>query len=208
MKIQNVTAPLAIGLVALMASGCAHYVKRDDYNATVADLRANDASQRADINATRSDLNNLKSQLDAKFGKYDAAIAQLQGRVRVDLGAHFDYDKAALNDEDKPALDDFASVMRDHHPDALITVEGFTDAAGTPSYNKKLGMKRADAVRDYLVTTGGLAPDKVRTVSYGKDRNRQIEPGAYGDKGAPNRRVALVIDEASSASPSAGTSGS
>src|SRR3546814_15856704 len=84
----------------------------------------------------RSDLDNLKSQLDSRFSAYDAKISQLQGRVRVDLAAHFDYDKAGLRDEDKPALDDFVSVIK-QHPDTIITVEGFTDAAGYVAYNKK-----------------------------------------------------------------------
>src|SRR3546814_20880136 len=101
-------------------------------------------------------------------------MSQLQGRVRVELAAHFDYDKAGLRDEDKPALDDFVSVIK-QHPDTIITVEGFTDAAGSVAYNKKLGQERADAVRDYLIQTGGLAANQVRAVSYGKAKNRQLE---------------------------------
>lgn len=40
----------------------------------------------------------------------------------------------------------------------------------------------------------GLSADQVRAVSYGEDRNRLIRPGAWGDDGLANRRVALVID--------------
>ncbi|WP_028008315.1 OmpA family protein [Solimonas flava] len=189
MKTYGVATKLAIGLTAVVLAGCHHYVKQEDYDAAIAELRANDA-------ALRNDLNGLKSELDSRFAAYDAKISQLQGRVRVDLGAHFDYDKAALREQDKPALDEFAAVIREHHPNVLVTVEGFTDAAGSAGYNKKLGLKRAEAVRDYLVQTGGLDAGKVRAVSYGKDKNRQVEPGAYGAQGEANRRVALVIDHA------------
>ncbi|WP_020649040.1 OmpA family protein [Solimonas variicoloris] len=202
MKTYGVATKLAIGLTAVVLAGCHHYVKQEDYDAAIAELRANDA-------ALRNDLNGLKSELDSRFAAYDAKISQLQGRVRVDLGAHFDYDKAALREQDKPALDEFAAVIREHHPNVLVTVEGFTDAAGSAGYNKKLGLKRAEAVRDYLVQTGGLDAGKVRAVSYGKDKNRQVEPGAYGAQGEANRRVALVIDHApaDAAATSAGAAG-
>lgn len=186
MRMRALAGNLALVMTAVTLAGCHHYVKQEDYDSTIAELRANDASM-------RSDLDSLKSQLDSRFSAYDAKISQLQGRVRVDLAAHFDYDKAGLRDQDKPALDDFASVIKEH-PDTIITVEGFTDAAGSVAYNKKLGQERADAVRDYLVQTAGLGANQVRAVSYGKAKNRQIDPGAYGANGEANRRVALVID--------------
>lgn len=192
MKTHAWAAPLAIGMTVALA-GCHHYVKQEDYDATIAELRANDAALRGDLNA-------LKGELDSRFAGYDAKISQLQGRVRVDLAAHFDYDQAALREQDKPALDEFAAVIREHHPNVVVTVEGFTDPAGTVAYNQRLGQKRADAVRDYLVQTGGLDAGKIRAVSYGKDKNRLVEPGASGANGEANRRVALVIDHAPASS--------
>ncbi|MGH6707508.1 MAG: OmpA family protein [Bradyrhizobium sp.] len=188
MKTFGVATKLAVGMTAIVLAGCHHYVKQEDYDATIAELRANDAS-------LRNDLNSLKSELDSRFSGYDAKISQLQGRVRVDLAAHFDYAQAGLREQDKPALDEFASVLREH-PGAVVTVEGFTDPAGSVAYNQKLGQQRADAVRDYLVQTGGLDAAKVRAVSYGKARNRLVEPGASGANGEANRRVALVVDHA------------
>ncbi|WP_274382278.1 OmpA family protein [Pseudoxanthomonas wuyuanensis] len=83
-------------------------------------------------------------------------------------------------------------VIRSSHTDALITVEGFTDPAGSIAFNKRLGQKRADAIRDYLVSSGGLSAQQVRAVSYGEDSNRQVHPGAVGEAGRGNRRVVLV----------------
>ena len=77
-----------------------------------------------------------------------------------------------------------------------MTVEGFTDQAGSAEYNRLLGQRRAEAVRHYLVTTGGLQATNVRAVSYGEAVNRQVAPGATGPgaAGMENRRVALVVD--------------
>src|SRR5690606_10791106 len=141
-------------------------------------------------------MSQLTDELRVRFERYDAEITQLRGRVRVDMTAHFGFDDATLRDEDKPALDDFARVISEHHPDVVVTVEGFTDPAGPAGYNRRLGQRRAEAVADYLVGTGGLSADRVRAVSYGEAPERQVVPGATHDAGMANRRVALVIDYA------------
>lgn len=171
---------LVAGLATLGLSACTSYIKRDEFESTVADLRA--ADQR------------LQQQIDALSQKHDALVTEMVGRVRVETGAHFEFDDATLPEQDKPLLDDFARVIRGSRSDALITVEGFADPAGSAGYNKRLGMRRAEAVRDYLVSNGGLADAQVRAVSYGEDRNRQVRPGATHEAGRDNRRVSLVID--------------
>lgn len=186
MKIHKRFAGIVVGAAALALAGCHNYVKREEFDAAVAELRNSDT-------VLRSDLNALKATLDAKLKNYDATISQLQGRISVDMAAHFDTDKAALREQDKPALQQFASVMREHHSSAIVTVEGFTDGAGSAAYNKRLGQRRADAVRNYLVQEG-LPAERVRAVSYGEAASRQIVKGATQERGQPNRRVVLVID--------------
>lgn len=183
--IRFALAPLAILGVAL--GGCSQYVKKTDFDAAISELRANDQKQQQEIDALTQDM-------QQRFAKYDATITAMAGRVNVDTAAHFAFGDATLRDQDKPLLDDFAKVITQHHPDAVITVEGFTDPAGSRSYNQRLGLKRADAVRDYLVSTGGLPGDKVRAVSYGEASNRQVDAGKTRDQGASNRRVTLVVD--------------
>lgn len=174
-------------LLGIALGGCSQYVKKTDFDAAISELRANDQKQQQEIDALTQDM-------QQRFAKYDAQITAMQGRVNVDTAAHFAFGDAALRDQDKPLLDDFAKVITQHHPDAVITVEGFTDPAGSAGYNKRLGKKRADAVRDYLVTTGGLPAAQVRAVSYGEAGNRQVEKGQVRDAGASNRRVTLVVD--------------
>lgn len=182
-----------LGAAMLLAGGCTNYVKRTDLDAALAELRARDNAieQKADANA--SALASLRQELSERFAQYDKAIAEAQGKLRIDAMAHFDYDSTTLRDEDKPALEDFARVIRDHHPGSLVTVEGFTDTAGSTGYNQRLGKARAEAVREHLVANG-LAADSVRAVSYGEAANRLVAPGAWGDAGTANRRVTLVVD--------------
>jgi peptidoglycan-associated lipoprotein len=111
----------------------------------------------------------------------------------VDTVAHFAFNSATLDDQDKPPLQSFAATISKYHPNVLITVEGFADPAGSHAYNKRLGMERADAVRDFLVQSGVNA-DQLRAVSYGSDSNRQVAKGATYDRGADNRRVSLTVD--------------
>jgi peptidoglycan-associated lipoprotein len=178
---QSIGVP-ALALAVLLA-GCGDlYVKRDEFEATVAELRGEDARMRAQTDA-------LKGDLQARFSRYHAVVAKLHGRVHVDMNVNFDYKQTALRDEDLPALDDFARVIRERYPAAKITVEGFTDPVGPRDYNKRLGLARAQVVRQHLIARG-LKPEQLRAVSYGEDANRRIAKG----KGAENRRVALVVD--------------
>lgn len=176
--------------------GCAsdQYVKRDEFDGAIGDLRARDANLAADIDGIRGQFTEMTQDLHGKFTNYDATIANLQGRLRVEMSAHFGYDDDTLRDQDKPALDEFSEVMRQYSPHVVVTVEGFTDPAGDPTYNQQLGLRRAEAVRRYLVAAGGLAADIVKAVSYGEDQRRAIQPGAWGEAGRANRRVSLVVD--------------
>jgi peptidoglycan-associated lipoprotein len=174
-------ALLAVSLLTVALGGCSNYIKRDEFDSTIADLRATD--QR------------LQSQLDTLSQKHDALVTQLAGRTRVETGAHFATGDATLSDQDKPLLDDFARVIRESHSDAVITVEGFADPAGSTAFNRRLGQRRAEAIRDYLVSAG-LSAEQLRAVSYGEDKNRLVRPGAVGEAGRDNRRVSLVVDYA------------
>jgi peptidoglycan-associated lipoprotein len=182
------TAVLAASLMAVGLAGCSQYVKKDDFNAAIQQLQQKQQDQQQQIDA-------IKQQMQSQFSKYDAQITAMQGRVSVDTVAHFAFNSSTLDDQDKPALQNFAETMSKYHPNALVTVEGFADPAGSRAYNKHLGMERAKAVRDFLVQSG-LNADQVRAVSYGEDADRQVAKGASHDRGADNRRVSLTVDSA------------
>jgi peptidoglycan-associated lipoprotein len=139
-------------------------------------------------------LSALENALSALSSEFNAKIATMEARLHVDMPVHFAFDDATVRDSDKPALDRFATVIREHHANVTITVEGFADPAGEAEYNQWLGQQRANAVRQYLIDNGGLNESKIRAVSYGEVSNRLIEPGAWGEDGLANRRVALVVE--------------
>jgi len=174
---------LAVAAVAIALPGCTNYVKLDDYNATISELHATD--QR------------MQSQIDSLAQKYDMLATEVAGRIEVQSAAHFATGDATLSEQDKPFLADFAKVLGSHHPDAMVTVEGFSDPQGSAAANLRLGQARAQAVSDFLVSSG-MSASQLRTVSYGDAKDRQVRPGMYGAEGADNRRVALAIDYAGS----------
>lgn len=182
----NRTAIVAVSLLAVGLGGCSQYVKKSEYSAAIQQLQQTQQSQQQQIDS-------IMSQMQSQFSKYDAQITSMQGRVSVDTVAHFDFNSDTLNEQDKPALQNFAETMSKYHPGAVVTVEGFTDPAGSRGYNKNLGKRRAEAVRDFLVSSG-MSTDQVRAVSYGEDSNRQVAKGASHDRGSDNRRVSLTVD--------------
>ena len=187
--------PMITLLLTTALVGCmGQYVKKDEFDSTVGELRASDAELASELQGIRGQFTEMTQDLHQRFNNYDATIGNLQGRLRVEMSAHFDYDDDTLRAEDKPILDEFSEVVKQYEPHVVVTVEGFTDPAGNADYNRALGQRRADAVRDYLVNVGGLASDAVRAVSYGEDARRMLKPGEYGDAGAMNRRVSLVVD--------------
>jgi len=128
--------------------------------------------------------------LDARMGEVEELAV---GAIRYNAPVHFAFDSYQVTDDSRAALDGFAAVVSRFYADALITVEGFADPAGDADYNKWLGQKRAETVMQYLVEAG-VDAGQLRAVSYGDAGNRQVEPGAWGDNGTANRRVAFVVD--------------
>ncbi|HET6578708.1 MAG TPA: OmpA family protein [Gemmatimonadales bacterium] len=207
----GVRAAAALGTVGLVLglSGCAAKVKREDFNTEVARLREEMQAGDRQV-ATRVDSTNqavadharrldaLEQELQAFRSEYKVSIEKVRGMLKFNIPVHFEFASSELREADRPVLDQFATVIKEYYPGALITVEGFTDPAGSARYNLRLGQSRADAVKAYLATAGGFASDSVKAVSYGEVRNRQVVPGAKGpgENGIENRRVSLVVDHA------------
>ena len=100
----------------------------------------------------------------------------------------FDFDKYNIKPQFYGFLDEAAMVF-EKNPGLRVMIEGHTDNIGTAAYNMKLSLKRADAVRDYLVRKG-VAIDRLSTVGYGF--TRPIATNATEEGRALNRRVQLT----------------
>jgi peptidoglycan-associated lipoprotein len=208
---KGARAAVAIGTVglALGLSGCAAKVKQEDFNNEMARLRqeiqGSDQKLGARIDSTNAGLTDqsrridaLEQELQAFRTEYNVSIEKVKGMLKFNVPVHFDFASSELREADRPVLDRFAEVVKEYYPGALVTVEGFTDPSGSAAYNQRLGQRRAVAVQEYLATAGGFGADRLKAVSYGESRNRQVVRGAKGpgEEGLENRRVALVIDHA------------
>ncbi len=102
----------------------------------------------------------------------------------------FDFDKYDIKDAARGTLERQAAWLR-ANPSVTVTVEGHCDERGTREYNLALGARRAQAVKDYLVSLG-IDASRVTTISYGKERPEQV--GHTEAAWAQNRRGVSVVN--------------
>lgn len=124
-----------------------------------------------------------------------AGLENFEGRPadRAQLApdtAYFDYDSSVVKSSQVSKLQDVASFLKSHPADALL-IEGHCDERGTEEYNRALGEKRAQALREYLASKLGVDAGNIRTISYGKDR--PADPGHNDAAWAKNRRGEFVV---------------
>lgn len=81
----------------------------------------------------------------------------------------FDLDEYTIRADAKEVLDANVRALNER-PGIRITIEGHCDERGSEKYNLVLGDKRANAVRDYLVSQG-ISASRIDTISYGEERN-------------------------------------
>ncbi|MGH6676787.1 MAG: peptidoglycan-associated lipoprotein Pal [Xanthobacteraceae bacterium] len=113
--------------------------------------------------------------------------------VNVGDRVFFDTNSSDLSAQARETLDKQAQWL-DHYSQYDFTIEGHTDERGTREYNLGLGARRAQVVRDYLVSQG-VAAQRIRTISYGKER-----PVAVCDNEScwsQNRRAVTVLGQTS-----------
>lgn len=123
------------------------------------------------------------------YGRIRAADLDTINRMGLLIDVHFEFDRADIRDVDRSILTRDAEILRKF--DFLrVTVEGHCDERGTVEYNLALGERRAAATRDYLVSLG-VAADRLRTASYGKEVPTCYEHGE--DCWARNRRAHLTV---------------
>jgi peptidoglycan-associated lipoprotein len=101
----------------------------------------------------------------------------------------FVLDGDALDDAARQVLADNSQVLK-KYGNWIVTIEGHCDERGSAEYNLALGDRRAQAVRNYLVSLG-ISADRVRTVSYGKEF--PFDPGHDESAWTKNRRAQFMV---------------
>lgn len=215
----SVKQVVVVALVAPLMAAC---VKTSNYHRDLAQTRAQIAQEKqeraaadsaqntdlagvkTDLQGVKTDVQGLRNDLQNMRTEFGAKITALESAIQFDVPVNFAFDDATVRDQDRAALDRFASVVEKYYPGSKITVEGFADPAGTNRYNVALSQRRASAVRDYLVGKG-VATTDLKTVGYGKSR-LVVPKASRDDPGAEqNRRVTFVIETKSDNGAAPGT---
>ncbi len=113
--------------------------------------------------------------------------------VNVGDRVFFDTDSSELSPQARATLDKQAQWLNNYNRYAF-TIEGHADERGTREYNMALGARRAQTVREYLISRGVQA-QRMRTISYGKERPVAVcnDISCWSQ----NRRAVTVLNQSS-----------
>jgi outer membrane protein OmpA-like peptidoglycan-associated protein len=137
---------------------------------------ANDAAAAVNTRAERIEVTSRKIL-------YEVVLSEDQGKFR--------FGRTDLPDEAKTAIDQLVNSIKSQTAPVWIEIEGHTDNVGSKMYNEQLGLKRAEAVKQYLYEQHQLPLHKINVISYGEDK-----PAAENrtrDGRAQNRRVVIKV---------------
>ncbi len=110
-------------------------------------------------------------------------------KVTYAADAFFDFDKSVLKPEGRAKLDDLVGKIQGINLEVIIAV-GHTDSIGSDAYNQRLSVRRAEAVKAYLVSKG---IERNRIYTEGKGKKQPIASNATAEGRAKNRRVEVEV---------------
>jgi OOP family OmpA-OmpF porin len=113
----------------------------------------------------------------------------VSSKVTYNADALFDFDKSVLKPEAKASLDSLIGKIKNLTLEVVIAV-GHTDAIGTVAYNQKLSVRRANAVKQYLVSKG---IEQNRVYVEGKGKSQPVADNKTKEGRAKNRRVEIEV---------------
>ena len=122
----------------------------------------------------------------------DGIVPGSQEDLIVNVGdrVFFGYDSSELDSDAQELLQDQVAWLK-QYSDVSVTIEGHCDERGTREYNLALGEKRAQSVKNYLISLG-VSESRVSTISYGKERPAVI--GSNDGAWSQNRRSVTIVN--------------
>jgi OOP family OmpA-OmpF porin len=121
--------------------------------------------------------------------KAAAPVVPAASKVTYAADAFFDFDKAVVKPAGKAKLDDLIGKVKGINLEVIIAV-GHTDSIGSDAYNQKLSVRRAEAVKAYLVSKG---IEKNRIYTEGKGEKQPVASNKTKEGRAKNRRVEIEV---------------
>ena len=147
----------------------------------------------------KREILNLKYQVEDLGGKVQSLqMKETAIEIRIELAADvlFDFDKADILPKAREALKQAAMVIQDKAK-GTVRVEGHTDAKGSDTYNQRLSERRANAVKDWMISKEGLKSVNFATSGFGA--RKPVAPNTKPDGSdnpegrQKNRRVEIIL---------------
>lgn len=129
----------------------------------------------------------------------DLAVKETATEIRIELAADvlFEFDKAVILPKAEQTLKQAADLIGEKAAHGTARVDGHTDAKGDDNYNQKLSERRANAVKDWLVNSGGLKQVTFKTQGLGEQKpvapNTKADGSDDPDGRQKNRRVEIIV---------------
>ncbi|HTT76755.1 MAG TPA: peptidoglycan-associated lipoprotein Pal [Candidatus Binataceae bacterium] len=171
-------AALVWAMMMLVVAGCSS--------------KKNTAGAGGELNPAGNGLNGSNMNPSNSLTQYQKGELGANGSGGPLSDIHFAFNDYAIQPQDSSVLRSNADWLT-QHPDTHVQVEGNCDDRGSEEYNIALGAKRAQAAKDYL-TTLGIAPDRISTISYGKELPLCTEE--TDECWAQNRRDHFAVSQA------------
>ncbi|HEX4232379.1 MAG TPA: OmpA family protein [Bryobacteraceae bacterium] len=172
--------------------------------AEAAAQQAQTAAQQANEQAreAQSKMSQMRLEREQELNRMQEALNRVAETHRTPTGMtivlpnsifRFDFDKANLSQPNRELLSRIAGILLASKAYGL-SIFGYTDDIGTPEYNEELSVRRADAVRHYLIQAG-IDSSIINVKGYGK--TSPLVEGKTSDARAKNRRVEIAVTDSS-----------
>lgn len=173
MKMNQIVFPLMLALAATLATtGCKKSAPKTTMIPGPQQTIVNDGRDPNTLPSTQP--YNPETDPNAMNGHHSTTALDEFDNMIKDPSAlaaytiHFSFDSAAIKKSEQDKIAAVASALSGNAGDKLL-IEGNCDERGTEEYNRSLGERRALAAREALAKAG-VSPDRIRTISYGKDK--------------------------------------
>jgi outer membrane protein OmpA-like peptidoglycan-associated protein len=202
--LSRAVAKIVLGIVLLAGSDVAVVYAQNDPQVAIAEKQADLDRQRIELEKKSVELKQKEIDLERARQEFQAQQTGRSLSMNLSGDVLFDYDKAALKPEAEEALKKVAVVLS-QFPESKVTVEGYTDSKGGKTVNMQLSRERAQAVKDWLVRSGGVAIANISVKGFGEQY--AIAPNTNTDGTdnplgrALNRRVSIIVEKPAATAP-------
>jgi len=208
---RSIVVPLVAASLALTGCATKKYVGREvgEINQKVDNLSSEveKTQERVKTNEARIDKVDEQSQAGISEAKGSAqqALSRATEAERAAKGkliytvtlsndkVTFPVNRAAVSPEAQALIDEAINRFKQENRGVYFEIEGHTDSTGPETYNQKLGLDRAEAVRNYLHDQHGIALNRMEVISYGE--TKPVVDNTSRANRAQNRRVVIKVLE-------------